>query len=152
MTLIRRRFPTFFHLAAPVLFALLTFTAASSARADEDDDLQRQIDIQKAGAQDLEHLDRAHAATAEIQRLRDWLNAAWDLRNKHEPDDARDMLERCVAQTELVRQLIATSQVKAQLAEREAKLDRTRGEIDRKKHALQDAEVKKKALTPAVAK
>jgi len=167
MTLTRRKRPTLVHIAAAklsgrtpggmpgrILAALLLMglLGASTARADEDDDSQRQIDIQKAGVSDLEHLDRNHAASPEIQRLRDWLSAAWDLRNKHEPDDAREVLERCVAQAELIRQVIASSQVKPQLSEREAKLDRTKAEIEKKKRALQDAQVKKRALAPAVGK
>ena len=144
----RRRTPTYALAAA--CFALLAVCAASRARADEDDDIQRQIDSQKAGVQDLEHLDVRRAAAGDIQRLRDWLGQAWDLRNKHEPDDARAMLDRCLAQAELVRQIIATSQTKAELAEKEAKLQRTREQTDRKKKALQEAQIKKKALESSV--
>jgi hypothetical protein len=152
MTLIRRRLPTSVPLAALAIFAVASFAAATFARADEDDDIQRQIEIQKAGVSDLEHLDRGHSAAVEIQRLRDWLNAAWDLRNKHEPDDAREVLERCMAQAELVRQVIASAQVKAQVTEKESKLTNTRAEIERKKHALQEAQIKKRTLAPAVSK
>lgn len=144
----RRGPPTFVFIA--VLSALATLFATSPARADEDDDLQRQIESQKSGVQDLEHLDSRHAAAADIQRLRDWLGLAWDLRNKHEPDDARAVLDRCLAQAELVRQVIATSQAVVDLAEKEAKLQRTREQTERKKKALQDAQVKKRALESTV--
>ena len=60
------------------------------------------------------------------------------------------MLDRCLAQAELVRQIIATSQVKADVAEKEAKLQRTREQTDRKKKALQEAQIKKKALESTV--
>ena len=149
----RRESPTLFSFARAPLCAILVTSVLSStsiARADEDDDLQRQIDSQKSGVQDLEHLDSQRAATADLQRLRDWLAAAWDLRNKHEPDEARAVLDRCIAQAELVRQIIATSQVKAELVQKEAKLQRTREETERKKRALQDAQVKKQALEPTV--
>ena len=36
-------------------------------------------------------------ASIPLQRLRDWLAQAWDLRNKHEPDLAREVLDRCLA-------------------------------------------------------
>jgi Skp family chaperone for outer membrane proteins len=78
--------------------------------------------------------------------LRDWLAQAWDMRNKHEPDQAREILDRCLSQAELIRQIIAASQLKADVAAREAKLQRTREEIERKKKALQDATASKKAL------
>jgi len=132
--------------AAALALLLVTGTAFSRAWADEEDDIQRQIDVQKSGVADLEHLDRQHAATSEIQRLRDWLGQAWDLRNKHEPDDAREVLERCVAQAELVRQVITTAQLKAQVSDREAKLASTKAETEKKKKALLDAQVKKRAL------
>jgi hypothetical protein len=133
-------------LGLPIALALLVTGLPRSARADEEDDIQRQIDSQKAGVPDLEHLDRTHAAASEIQRLRDWLGTAWDLRNKHEPDEAREVLERCMAQAELVRQVISTAQLKAQVAERETKLENTKTETDKKRRALMDAQVKKKSL------
>jgi len=132
--------------AAALALLLVTGAARSRAWADEEDDIQRQIDVQKSGVADLEHLDRQHAATSEIQRLRDWLGQAWDLRNKHEPDDAREVLERCVAQAELVRQVITAAQLKTQVADREAKLNSTKSETEKKKKALLDAQVRKRAL------
>lgn len=129
-----------------VAFAGLAWFAAAPARADEEDDIQRQIDAQKAGVPDLEHLDTNRAATADIQRLRDWLAQAWDLRNKHEPDEARVVLDRCLSQAELVRQIISASQAKAEVAAKEAKLLRTKQEIERKRQAVQEAIGRKKAL------
>ena len=147
MTLTYRRPMTSLRVAAAALALLLvTGAARSHAWADEEDDIQRQIDVQKSGVADLEHLDRQHAATSEIQRLRDWLGQAWDLRNKHEPDDAREVLERCVAQAELVRQVISAAQLKTQVADRETKLNATKSETEKKKKALLDAQVRKRAL------
>ena len=138
-------------LGFPLLLMLLATTGLPrTAHADEEDDIQRQIEAQKAGVPDLELLDRSHAASSEIQRLRDWLGQAWDLRNKHEPDEAREVLERCMAEAELVRQIITASQLKAQVAEREGKLDRTKAETDKKKKALQEAQIKKRSLESAV--
>ncbi|HEY8923826.1 MAG TPA: hypothetical protein VIU64_05545 [Polyangia bacterium] len=133
-----------------LLMVLATVSLPRAAHADEEDDIQRQIDAQKAGVPDLELLDHSHAAASEIQRLRDWLGQAWDLRNKHEPDEAREVLERCMAEAELIRQIITASQLKAQVAEREAKLDRTKTETEKKKKALQEAQIKKRSLESAV--
>ena len=153
LTSLRFQTPTRRTLGLTVALALVAIWAPQSqARADEEDDIQRQIDTQKAGVPDLEHLDRTHAADPEIQRLRDWLGAAWDLRNKHETDEARAVLERCMSQAELVRQVIAAAQLKAQVAERETKLERTKAEIDKKKRALQETQVKKKSLESGVEK
>ena len=138
-------------LGFPLLLVLLANAGLPrAAHADEEDDIQRQIDAQKAGVPDLELLDRSHAAASEIQRLRDWLGQAWDLRNKHEPDEAREVLERCMAEAELIRQLITSAQLKTQVADREAKLDRTKAETEKKKKALQEAQIKKRTLESAV--
>ena len=130
--------------------AITVVAPLSSARADEEDDIQRQIDSQKATVPDLEHLDTHRAATADIQRLREWLGQAWDLRNKHEPDAAREVLDRCMSQSELIRQIISASQVKADVAAKEAKLKNTLEETERKKKALQEATVKKRAMEQAI--
>jgi hypothetical protein len=146
----RGRPPKLVVMVAGFAMTALTILCASPARADEEDDIQRQIDTQKAGVPDLDHLDTRHAATAEIQRLRDWLSLAWDLRNKHEADEAREVLDRCLSQADLIRQLITSSQIKADVAAKETKLQRTRDEIERKKKALQDAVATKKSLEPVV--
>ena len=138
--------------AAIALAVALTVTFASTppARADEEDDIQRQIDTQKSGVPDLEHLDTRHAATADLKRLREWLNLAWDLRNKHESDDAREVLDRCLGQAELIRQIIAASLLQAQVEEKEAKLKHTREDIEVRKKAIKVAQDKKKELEGAV--
>jgi hypothetical protein len=146
----RGRPPKLVVTAALCAVTTLTILSATPARADEEDDIQRQIDTQKAGVPDLEHLDTRHAATADIQRLRDWLSLAWDLRNKHEVDEAREVLDRCLSQADLIRQIIAASQIKAEVAVKEAKLQRTRDEIDRKRKALQEGTATKKSLEPVV--
>ena len=145
----RRTRPTFF-----VISLLITIVAAvaseNRAFADEEDDIQRQIETQKAAVSDLEHLDARHSAASELQRLRDWLAEAWDLRNKHEPDEAREVLDRCGAQADLIRQIIAASQARTDVATKEAQLQKTRDTLTEKKKALLDAQAKKKALEPTV--
>lgn len=146
----RRIRPTF--LLVPTLILCFAALFGFDARADEEDDLQRQIDTQRAGVTDLENLDRDRAAAAEIQRLRDWLAEAWDLRTKHEPEQAREVLDRCMSQAELIRQVIAAASLKADVASREQKLKQTRDEIQTKRKALEEAVVRKKMLEPAIGK
>lgn len=135
-----------------VTLAMFVFQAAvapTPARADEEDDIQRQIESQKANVPDLEKLDTQRAAAADIQRLRDWLALAWDLRNKHEPDEAREVLDRCLSQSELIRQIISASQLKSEVTAKEAQLKTTREDIERKKKALLEAQAKKRAMEQA---
>ena len=145
--MIRRGRPTLFLVTAT--WTALASLHALPARADEEDDIQRQIDTQKAGVPDLDHLDVRHGATAELQRLREWLDEAWALRNKHDTDAAREVLDRCLSQGELIRQVIAASQAKADVAAREARLQKTKQDIDRQKQALRESEAKKKSLEQA---
>ena len=145
--MIRRGRPTFLLLTSTLAVVTLAFgICASPALADEEDDIQRQVDAQKSGIPDLEHLDTRHAAATDIQRLKEWIAAAWDLRNKHDPDGAREVLDRCLAQADLVRQVIAESQMKADVAAREAKLQKTKQEIEHQKQALREGQAKKKSL------
>ena len=114
--------------------------------AGEEDDLQRQIDTQKASVVDLERLDELKGVTDEIALLKTWLDEAWSLRAKHEYDQVREVLDRALAQAELIRQKIAESKLRAQADKREAALQDLRHKIDQTRHALQDATIKKKAL------
>src|SRR5215475_3034974 len=84
------------------------------ARAGEEDDLQRQIDTQKASVADLERLDELKAVTDEIARLKSWLDEAWGLRAKHEYDQVREVLDRTLKQADLIRAEITVSKLRAQ--------------------------------------
>jgi hypothetical protein len=129
--------------------ALASLGWAASARAGEEDDLQRQIETQKAGVSDLERLDELHFAGDEIVLLKAWLNDAWDLRAKHEYDQVREVLDRALGQAELIRQKINVSKLRAQVAKREAALKDVRQKIDQSRRALRDASQKRKALEAA---
>ena len=117
-----------------------------AAVAGEEDDLQRQIETQRAGANDLDRLDDLRATTDEITLLRTWLDEAWNLRSKHEYDQVREVLDRCIAQAELVRQKISAAKLRAQVQKREATVNELRAKIVSTKKALQETTVKKKAL------
>lgn len=120
--------------------------APRDAVAGEEDDLQRQIETQRSGANDLDRLDDLRATTEEITLLRAWLDEAWNLRSKHEYDQVREVLDRCIAQAELVRQKISAAKLRAQMQKREATVNELRAKIASTKKSLQDAQIKKKAL------
>jgi hypothetical protein len=132
-----------------VLIAAVTLaiaTLGSLALAGEEDDLQRQIEIQRTGANDLERLDELKAVGDEIANLRSWLDEAWNLRSKHEYDQVREVVDRAREQADLIREKITVSKLKAQAAKREAALAQLRAKIARTRKALAEATAKKKQL------
>jgi hypothetical protein len=128
------------------LSLLLCTVGGSVAHAGEEDDLQRQIETQKAGVSDLERLDELHAAGDEITLLKGWLDDAWNLRAKHEYDQVREVLDRALGQAELIRQKINVSKLRAQVEKREAALKAVRQKIDQNRRALRETAQKRKAL------
>jgi hypothetical protein len=135
-------------LALSLSLSLLA-SGVSTAWAGEEDDLQRQIETQRSGATDIERLDELHAAGDEIMLLKSWLDEAWGLRSKHEYDQVREVLDRALAQAELVRQKINVSKLRAQADKREAALKELRQKIDQTRRALDGVAGKKKTLEAA---
>jgi hypothetical protein len=125
---------------------MIASLAATPARAGEEDDLQRQIETQRAGVADIERLDELHTASDEIVLLKAWLDEAWSLRAKHEYDQVREVLDRALAQAELIRQKINVSKLRAQAEKREGALQALRKKIEQTRKALSDTTIKKKAL------
>jgi hypothetical protein len=123
-----------------------TLATTGTAMAGEEDDLQRQIETQRAGVPDLERLDELKSAGDEIVLLKAWLDEAWALRAKHEYDQVREVLDRSLAQAELIRQKISTSKLRAQADKREAALQDTRRKTEAARKSLADTTLKKKAL------
>lgn len=119
------------------------------ALAGEEDDLQRQIDTQKASVADLERLDELKAVTDEIARLKSWLDEAWGLRAKHEYDQVREVLDRALKQEDLIRAQITVSKLRDQEQKREAALKQTKEKIARTRKQLQETTDKKKSLEKA---
>ena len=132
--------------AISLAIALGSTIAGGAARAGEEDDLQRQIETQRAGVSDIERLDELHTAGDEITLLKAWLDESWALRAKHEYDQVREVLDRALAQAELIRQKINVSKLRAQVDQREAALQDTRRKTDKARKALTDTTIKKKAL------
>jgi hypothetical protein len=112
----------------------------------EAQDLKRQIDAQRAAAVDFERLDSDHAVTDEITLYRAWLDEATAQLNKDQLNRVREVLDRLVAQAELVRQRIAATKVTAQVREREGALRALREKNDRTQKQTQELTVTKKAL------
>ena len=129
-----------------LVIALAFLGANDRLWAGEEDDLQRQIETQRSGVVDLERLDDLRATTDEITLLKSWLDEAWTLRSKHEYDQVREVLDRCLAQAELIRQKIAAAKLRAQAQRREAALAELQAKITRTRKSLQDTVVKKKSL------
>jgi hypothetical protein len=121
----------------------------STARAGEEDDLQRQIDTQKASVADLERLDELKAVTDEIARLKSWLDEAWGLRAKHEYDQVRVVLDRALKQEDLIRAQITVSKLRDQEQKREATLKQLKEKIAHTRKQLQETTDKKKTLEKA---
>jgi hypothetical protein len=134
-------------LLALLCAATLSLSASSTAFANrEADDLHRQIDSQKAAVVDFERLDAQRSASDEITILRTWLDEASNLHTEKEFDKVREVLDRCVAQAEMLRQKIAAAKDKARLAEREAALKRSKEKVEHTRQAIQQAQVNKRAM------
>jgi hypothetical protein len=142
-----RRLARFAQLTTITVCALsVCLLSPGTAAAGEEDDLQRQIETQRSGVSDLDRLDDLRATTEEITMLKTWLDEAWSLRSKHEYDQVREVLDRCLAQAELVRQKISAAKLRVQAQKREATVAELRAKIALTRKTLQETQVKKKAL------
>lgn len=133
-----------------VVFAAFLWMAVGSGglahAGREADDLRRQIEAQRAAVVDFERLDAQRAVPDEITHLRAWLDEATNLVTEKEWDKVREVLDRCVAQAELIRQKIAAAKAKATLKERERGLQRSKEKVERTKQAILQAQANKKAM------
>jgi hypothetical protein len=127
-----------------VLFMALA-AAPAWAGSREADDLRRQIDVQRAGAGDLERLDERRSVTEDITLLRAWIDEAVTLHQKEEFDDVRKVLDRCAAQSELIRQRIIVSKLTAQAVEREGAVERAKEKVARTRAAIEQGGANQKA-------
>jgi hypothetical protein len=128
------------------LVLVLWLTAPAGASKREVEDLRRQIDAQRAGVGDLERLDSSKVATDELTLLRTWLDEASTQLQKEEYDKTREVIDRCLAQAELIRQKTTAGRLGAQANERETALKRSRDKVQKTKEAIQQATINKKAL------
>jgi hypothetical protein len=129
-----------------LLLGVLALSVPAWAGKREMEDLRRQIDSQRSGTGDLERLDERRAVTDEITMLRSWIDEAATQLQKEELDKTREVLDRCVAQSELVRQKTSASRLSAQAGDKEAALKRSRERVEKTKLAIGQATINKKAL------
>jgi hypothetical protein len=128
------------------VMALLLMLAGQAFAGQEGEDLKRQIESQRAAASDLERLDDRHLVTDELTLLKSWLDEAWQQYSKEEWKHVREVVDRCIAQSELIRQKITAGKMTAYANDREGAVRSTREKIDRTKKALLEAQSTKKAL------
>jgi chemotaxis protein histidine kinase CheA len=128
------------------LLLVLWLAAPAGASKREMDDLRRQIETQRSGVGDLERLDSSHVATEELTLLKAWLDEASTQLTKEELDKTREVVDRCLAQAELIRQKTSAGRLSAQATDRETALKRSRDKVQKTKEAIQIATVNKKAL------
>ncbi len=129
-----------------LLAALLLLWGSAAWASQEAEDLKRQIESQRAAVSDLERLDDRHMVTDEITLLRTWLDEAWSQYSKEEWKKVREVVDRCIAQAELIRQKITAAKMTAYANDREAQVKATRDKITRTRQALLEAQATKKAL------
>ena len=114
--------------------------AAGAAYADSKD-LKREIKAQQSAANDLLALDTHKAVADEIALLRTWLDEA-----ANQTERAREVLDRCLAQADLIRLKIAVSKITARAAAAERAALEAKDKVKTTQKALEDAIVKKKAM------
>jgi hypothetical protein len=125
---------------------LLSAPFAAHASKAEASDLRRQIDSQRAAVADLERLDETRKTAGETAILRSWLDEADAQHAKEKWDGVREVLDRCVAQTEFIRQKTLAAKLTSQAEERERAAKASKEKLERTKRELADAQVNKKAL------
>ena len=128
------------------VLALFLVSAAPAWAGQEAEDLKRQIESQRAAVSDLDRLDDKHLVTDEITLLKSWLDESWAQYSKEEWKRVREVVDRCIAQAELIRQKGTAGKMTAYANDREAAVRSTREKIERTRKALLDAQSTKKAL------
>jgi hypothetical protein len=128
------------------ILGVVTLGAGTAHAGREAADLQRAIETQRAGIPDLERLDDRRAVPDEIALLRSWLDEAVSQHSKEAFDKVREILDRCDAQAEMIRQKITASRVTAQASDREQAVRASRERVERTKRQLLEATATKKAM------
>jgi hypothetical protein len=128
------------------VLALVLLSTGQALANQEAEDLKRQIESQRAAVSDLERLDDRRLVTDEITMLRTWLDEAWSQYSKEEWKRVREVVDRCIAQAELIRQKITAGKMTAYAADREGAVRSTRTKIEQTRKQLLDAQSTKKAL------
>ncbi len=124
-----------------LLFSLVALLSMAGAATADSNDLQREIKAQQSAANDLLALDTHKAVADEVALLKTWLDEAWNKQHR-----AREVLDRCLAQADLIRLKIAVSKITAKAAAHERAAREAKDKVNSTQKALEDAIVKKKAM------
>jgi len=124
-----------------LLSSVVAVLGLAGPAAADSNDLKREIKAQQSAASDLGALDTNKAAADEIALLKTWLDEAWNRQ-----DRAREVLDRCLAQADLIRLKIAVSKITAKAAAAERAAREAKEKVASLQKALEDAIVKKKAM------
>ena len=130
----------------PLVLSIIAVMCLASGAYAGSADLQREIKAQQSAASDLAALDTGKVVQDEIALLKSWLDEAWNRQAKDQGSRARESLERCLAQSDLIRQKLTSAKAMADAASREKAAKDARDKLQRTKKALEDAIVKKKAM------
>jgi hypothetical protein len=128
------------------VLGLLLLCGGQALASQEAEDLKRQIESQRAAVADLERLDDRRMVTDEITLLRSWLDESWAQYSKEEWKKVREVVDRCIAQAELIRQKVTAGKMTAYATEREGMVKATRQKIEHTRKQLLDAQSTKKAM------
>ena len=128
------------------LSSLGLLPGAARAGNAQASDLKRQIDSQRAAVSDLERLDELHKVTGETTLLRSWLDEADAQHAKEKWDEVRLVLDRCIAQSELIRQKTLATKLQQKAEDRERAATASKDKLEATKKALAEAQTNKKAL------
>jgi hypothetical protein len=123
------------------LFVLLALLLTALPASADKQDVKREIQAQQAAASDLQALDTNRVVADEITLLKTWLDEA-----SNKPGQAREILERCLNQADLIRKKLVTAKLKAEAEQKEKAVRDAREKIKQTQKALADATVKKKAM------
>lgn len=125
---------------------LLVLALAPLAWGGEADDLQAMIDRARRNVTDLQRIDEQRVAAEDIAVLSTWLDEAWRLRSEKQYDTVRQVLDRCDAQADMIREQITAGQLTAQAQKEESILDASRKHVEELKQAIAAAKLKKAQL------
>jgi hypothetical protein len=124
----------------------LLFALAPLAWGGEADDLQAMIDRARRNVTDLQRIDEQRVAAEDIAVLSTWLDEAWRLRAEKQYDTVRQVLDRCDAQADMIREQITAGQLAAQAQKEESALEASRKHVEELKQAIAAAKHKKAQL------
>lgn len=124
-----------------LLLSTVVLLATAGAALADSADLKREIKAQQSAANDLQALDTGKVVADEIALLKTWLDEAVNKTSR-----SREVLDRCLAQADLIRLKIAVSKVTQAATAKERAVMESKAKVKAVRQALEDAIVKKKAM------